>query len=196
MSIGILIYSVFMREFETRTLVTIALVVTLISSFANVALTLQWYEQLGMSAFTFIFFTSSTLFPLILGLFVIPPFVLVAKISPTHVEATIFSFSASLINGCIFFLSRMMGVFWNNVLFKVEAEDLDNLYKLYLFEMCMMLICLCYIPLLPTWAEVEEVQKHLADLNLDAKTPRTIKQQNSIEPYEGEPLERDSALEN
>jgi len=121
MSFGVLIYSIWMKEYETRTLVRIALIVMAVSSFFNIALTLKWYEVLGISSFTFIFFTSSTLFPLILGLFIIPPFVLIAKITPSHVEATIFAFSASIINGSALFLSRMMGVVWNKLFFHVTA---------------------------------------------------------------------------
>lgn len=157
-SIGVIIYSVWLKQTETRTLLTIALLVMAVSALFDIALTLQWYEELGISAFTFIFFTSSTMFPLVLGLFIIPPFVLIAKISPTHVEATVFAFSASAINGCMFFLSRMMGVLWNKLFFHVKEDNLTNLYKLYIVELVCVLFCLLFVRLIPTWDEVHEVQ--------------------------------------
>ena len=157
MSIGILVYSIWLKEFETRTLIRICLIVMAISSFFNIALTLQWYEALGISPFTFIFFTSSTMFPLILGLLIIPPYVLIAKITPSHVEATIFAFSASIINSCLLFLSRLMGVIWNKLFFHVSADNLSDMYKLYVLEMVCTLLCLCYVGLIPTWEEVAEV---------------------------------------
>ena len=184
-TIGVLIYSIFLKKTETRTLVYIAVTVMGIGNFFDVALTLKWYEGLGVSAFTFLFFTSSTMFPLILGLFIIPPFVLIAKISPTHVEATIFSFSASIISLCMTFTGKMMGLLYNTLFFHVDADNLEDLYKMYILEMCLTFVCLFFVRLIPTWAEVEEVQAHLADLNLDAKTPLTVHRQGSIEPYEG-----------
>ena len=157
LAFGVFIYSAWLKDYETRTLIRLVLIIMAISSFFNVALTLQWNEALGISNFTFLFFTSSTLFPLILGLFIIPPFVLIAKISPMHVEATIFAFSGSLIAGSLSFLSRLIGVFWNSVLFKVSADNLSELYKLYVMEIGASLLCLCYVRLIPTWEEVREV---------------------------------------
>ena len=178
-----MIYSIFLRRAETRTLVFTAVLVMALGNFFDIALTLKWYERLGIDVFTFLFFTSSTLFPLILGLIIIPPFVLIAKISPTHVEATIFSFSASIISLCMTFTGKMMGLLWNTLFFHVDADNLDELYKMYILEVALTLVCLCYVPLIPTWAEVEEVQAHIADLNLDAKTPLQVRRQGSIEPY-------------
>ena len=63
------------------------------------------------------------------------------------------------INLCIFMIPRMMGNFWNKLLFDVTRESLDDLWKLYIFEGFTILICMCYLPLIPTWAEVEEVQQ-------------------------------------
>ena len=185
-----MIYSICLRWKETRTLLFIAVFVMAIGNFFDIALTLKWYETLGIDVFTFLFFTSSTLFPLILGLIIIPPFVLIAKISPTHVEATIFSFSASVISLCMTFLGKMMGLLWNKLIFHVDSENMEELYKMYILEMCLTFVCLFYTPLIPTWDEVAEVQAHIADLNLDAKTPLKINKQGSIEPMvfeEGKP---------
>lgn len=181
-----MIYSIFLKKVETRTLILVAVFVMGIGNLFDIALTLKWYEKLGISVFTFLFFTSSTLFPLILGLIIIPPFVLIAKISPTHVEATIFAFSASIISLCMTFFGKMMGVVYNSLFFHVTADNLEDLYKMYILEMCCTFLCLCYVPLIPTWAEVEEVQAHVADLNLDAKTPLKISKQGSIESYHGD----------
>ena len=115
--------------------------------------------------------TSSTLLPLTNCLFVLAPSVLIAKISPTHVEATIFSFSISIMNGCIFFMTRMMGVLINSLFFQITEEDLTGLYKLYIWEVCGALISLMYVRMIPTSEDVAEIQKQLASLNIEAKTP-------------------------
>ena len=174
-----MIYSICLKKKETRTLVTISLLIQAVGALFDTALTLKWYEKLGIKPFTFLFFTSSTLFPLIIGLFLIPPFVLIAKISPTHVEATVFAFSASIINGCMFMVARMTGIVWNKLVFHVSQDNLDSLYQCYILEFVGLLLILPFVRLIPTWAEVEEVQANLADLNLDAKTPLTLKRQQS-----------------
>ena len=185
MTLGTVIYGTWLKEWETRTLLRLAIFGMITACLFDIAFTLKVYETLGIKPFVFIFFTSSTLFPLILAFFVIPPFVLVAKISPTHVEATIFAFSASLIVGCLMFISKMVGLLWNKLTFQVTADNLEDLYKLYIIEIVGLLICLFYLRLIPTWQEVEEVQEHLQDLHLAAKTPLTIKKQGSIESYDG-----------
>ena len=169
-----MIYSIFLRKKETRTLILISICILAVGCVFDIALTLKWYEKLGIKPFTFLFFTSSTLFPLIMGLFIIPPFVLIAKISPTHVEATIFAFSASVINGSLMFVPKMMGVLYNKLFFHVTADNLENLYKCYIFELVGILVFIPFVKLIPTWEEVEEVQAHLADLNLEAKTPLKV----------------------
>ena len=152
-----MIYSIFLRRMETRTLVRISIFVMAVGALFDIALTMKFYEQLGIKPFTFLFFTSSTLFPLIIGLFIIPPFVLIAKISPSHVEATIFAFSASVINGCLFFVPRMMGVMWNKLFFHVGSENLENLYQCYILELVGIVLVLPFVRLIPSWEEVEEV---------------------------------------
>ena len=100
-----------------------------------------------------------------MGLLMIPPAVLVAKITPSHVEATIFSFSQSFFSFSIFFLPRIMGVFWNKVVFHITSDNLEELYKAYVFQACCAFLTLFYVPILPTWAEVREMQKNLHEMN-------------------------------
>ena len=154
---GVLIYSIWLKKVETRTLLLVCLIIEFISNLFNIALTREWYEKIGVTPFTFIFFTSSTIFPLVFALYLIPPYVLIAKLSPTHVEATIFSFSASVINCCIHFLPSMMSLLWNKLFFHVSKDNLEDLYKLYILECVTIAICMLYLPLIPTWAEVAEI---------------------------------------
>ena len=164
----------------------ISLVAKALIYLTTIGLTLKVYEKMGVSVFVFLFFTSSTLFPLILGLLVITPFVLVTKMSPSHVEATVYSISASVINSFAYFLPSMIGVFWNKVWFNVSNDNLDDLYKAYIFAMCASIFSLLYIRIIPTWDEVREVQESLKEINVQAQTALKIKRTESIEPYEGD----------
>ena len=73
----------------------------------------------------------------------------------------------------------MTGILWNKLVFHVSQDNLDSLYQCYILEFVGLLLILPFVRLIPTWAEVEEVQANLADLNLDAKTPIKMKRQQS-----------------
>lgn len=126
------------------------------NGFSSLALALRWNVALGISDMTFVLFTGTTFFPMIMAYTIIPPFVLIAKITPAHVEATIFSFAASVINAGIHFSGKYMGLAWNKAFFDVTVENMDDFWKLCLMETCCALLCLVYIPLLPSWEEVKD----------------------------------------
>ena len=155
-TVGVILYQTFMRRYETRTMAIIVIVLMALNGFSSLALTLRWNVAIGISDMVFCVFTGVTFFPLIMGLYIIPPFVLIAKITPAHVEATIFSFAASLINAGIHFSGKYMGLAWNKWFFGVSTDSLDNLWKLCLLETCCACLCLVYVPLLPSWEEVRE----------------------------------------
>ena len=157
-----------MKGFETRTLVAIVLIMISFVNLTTVGLLLKLYETLGVSIFVFLLFTSSTLLPLVVGFLIIPPYVLVAKITPSHVEATVFAFTSSILGIACFAIAKMMGVFWNSYVFHVTEDSLEDLYKAYIFAACCALFSLVYIPILPTWAEVKEKQEQLIEINLQA----------------------------
>ena len=94
-------------------------------------------------------------------------FVLVAKITPAHVEATIFSFSSGIINMSIGF-GILVGNLWNWAFFHIDSNNLENLYKMIILQMALGFVCLLYIPLIPTWKSIDKVQKNLRRLNTDS----------------------------
>ena len=158
-----------MSEWETQTITIMCIFLMVISSFANMALCLRWNIAIGISDMTFVVFTGTTFLPMLMAFYIVPPFVLIAKITPAHVEATIFSFAASVINAGIHFLGKYTGLAWNKAFFGITTENLEeNFWKLCLLEMCFALVCLVYIPLLPTWEEVRKQQAHLKELNEDS----------------------------
>ena len=119
-------------------MVRIVLTLLVVNGFAHLALTRRWHEAIGISSVAFIAFTSTTIFPLIMILFIMPPFILIAKITPAHVEATVFSFSASLINLGIHFGRKYMCLAWNSLFFHVTTENMETeLWKLNVLEICL-----------------------------------------------------------
>ena len=165
LTLAIVIYKAFLSEWESRTLVILQIVLELIGNFADLGIVLRWNVALGIGDLTWLIFGSVAIQFFTMGFGFLIPFVLVSKITPAHVEATIFAFAASIINST-FGLGRIMGTVWNN-LFHVDAENMDNLYKLLILQICLGAVCLCYVPLIPSWSAVENVQNKLQKLNSD-----------------------------
>lgn len=165
MLIGSIVYSKCLKRFESRNLIGFASFVHILGSFSSLAFVLRWNLRMGISDIVFAFCTSSTLMPLQYALFILPPYILVAKLTPSHVEATVFSFSAGLINGCIFMLSRFVGNFYNILFFGVTADNLEDLWQLYILEILFVAISYGYLGLIPTWKQVSIAQAHIKELN-------------------------------
>ena len=182
----VILYQRYMREWETRSVVYLNYIFVITHSFASLALTLQWNEVIGISNIVFVALTGSTIFPIIIALHMLPPFVLIAKITPAHVEATIFSFAASVLNIGIHFGAKYMGLFWNKLFFNINTDNLDEFWKLCLVELCLAFVCLLYVPILPTWEEVRIQQEHLKELNEAAD--------NEIDSESDEPSKKGALL--
>ena len=75
-------------------------------------------------------FSSTAMNTLIYAFLILPPGVLFAKLTPAHVEATMYAFTSS-VTAAIYPLSKFLGTFINTVTFNVTADDLSSLYKLY-----------------------------------------------------------------
>jgi len=124
MMIMVIVYQRFMTKWETQTLVRFCLTIFAVNALASLILTKRWNIAMGISDTVFVALTGSTFFPICVVMYILPPFVLIAKITPAHVEATIFAFSASLINMGIHFGWKYMGLAWNNLLFDIDNDNL------------------------------------------------------------------------
>ena len=133
-------------------MVRIVLALLTLNGFSHLVVGRRWHEDIGISSIVFIAFTSTTIFPLVMALFILPPFVLIAKITPAHVEATVFSFAASLINLGIHFGRKYMCLAWNTLFFHVTTENMETeLWKLNVLEISLAVLAFIYVPLIPTW---------------------------------------------
>lgn len=164
MTIAVVLYQRFMTKWETRTMVKLTIALMFLNGLSSLILTTRFNVTMGISDMVFVAMTGTTFFPMVMAFYIIPPFVLVAKITPAHVEATIFSFAASVINAGIHFGGKYMGLAWNSLFFDVDTDNLDDLWKLCLLETVCCLFCLLYVPLIPTWDEVRDQQAHLKEL--------------------------------
>ena len=156
----------FLSHLESRTLIGITSGLYIMSGFADLGFVRGWNASLGIEDTTWLMFGSTAIESLRFGIGMLAPFVLISKITPAHVEATVFSFAASVIS-MTFLIGKMTAITWNYFFFHVDAENMENLYKLNILQICLGFFSLLYLPLIPTWEAIAKVQEKLKQLNSD-----------------------------
>lgn len=130
--LGIGIYERYFKLTEPRIMIGAAFALTIFSSFFDMCFILRWNrDYLGIPDIVWVLCSSTAMGTLIFAFLIMPPGVLFAKLTPAHVEATVYAFTSS-ITAAIYPLSKFLGVFINKAFFKVTTQDLHNLYQLYL----------------------------------------------------------------
>jgi len=119
------------------------------SSFFNIIFVMRWNLKMGISDIVFVIFTSTVTDSLNYALFVVPPLVALAKMTPKHVEATMFAFCSLVTIGGKEFGGRTMGVIINKFV-NVTSSNLEDFYKLLIVQMFMCTIPLFLLNLVPT----------------------------------------------
>jgi len=132
-------------------LLVIAITIAFFGAFTNLIFVLRWNIALGIDDMIFVIFTSLVTSSLNYAFQIIPPLVALAKMTPKHVEATMFAFSNTVIIGGKEFGGRTMGVIINEF-FNVESDNLEELYKLIIVQMILCLTPLLFLYLIPTAA--------------------------------------------
>ena len=112
---------------------------------------LRWnITYLGINDVVFIIFTSLITDSLSQTFSFLPSLVLFAKVTPPHVEATVFSLLTGINNFANFFVSPMMGLLINNLFVGVSNSSLNNMYILIIIQLSLVLTPLFIINLIPT----------------------------------------------
>jgi MFS family permease len=89
--------------------------------------------------------------------------VLFAKITPKHIEATVFSFFTGIFNLSAMVISPNIGVLINKLFIGVTTANLENYYKLQMIQLVLSVIPLFLLFLIPLKSEIKELQKKEAD---------------------------------
>ena len=111
---------------------------------------LRWNLAIGIPDLVWVMFSSTALNTFIYAFLVLPPGVLFAKLTPAHVEATMYAFTSS-ITAAIYPLSKFLGIAINKLTFNVKSNDLANLYKLYIIQIALGFMPFMYLWLIPGW---------------------------------------------
>lgn len=88
----------------------------MVASFFDMCFVLQWNKVIGIPDLIWVLFGSTALNTLMYAFMILPPGVLFAKLTPAHVEATIYAFTSS-VTTAVYPISKIMGTFINTVTF-------------------------------------------------------------------------------
>ena len=152
------IYATFLKDKEPRTLILLSILFFFTSALCQQIFVAGYYKHLQLDQYFFLIL--GVMFPLGFGIAIthLVPLAVLGKITPSHVEATIFAFATSVIKG-----SRSIGGFCfasllNYLFIGMTATDLKKLYIALFMMMGFRLLVLTYIWMIPTLAEVKKVQ--------------------------------------
>ena len=121
-SLGAIIYSMFLGRLETRTLFGIGCIISGLSA----ALNLMFVKDitLGLSPFAFMAISNSVGEAFYNAFIFMTGNILFAKLIPPNIETSIYAFQSGLQNLCNLFLANWNTVAWNKW-FKVDENNLD-----------------------------------------------------------------------
>merc|ERR1711990_796528 len=94
--IGIAIYQRWFVHVEMRTMIGASIILTIIASFTDLCFVCRWNLAIGIPDLVWVLFSSTAMNTLIFAFMFLPPGVLFAKLTPAHVEATIYAFTSSI----------------------------------------------------------------------------------------------------
>jgi len=114
--------------------------------------------MLGMSPFIFLIFSDAVTEVLYVCFVTLPSQVIFAKMIPSTIEASMFAISTGLTNFANLYACKQLGNIIN-IFVGVGKENMEDLWKLYIYQAGMCMIPLLFLWLLPTRKQVENVQK-------------------------------------
>lgn len=149
-----MIYSKYLRPMEPRFLVSVMIFCFLFSAIFQLMFVTGTYEIFGINRDAWIALFMMPTHGFAMGLGALVPLSVLGKITPSHVEATVFAFATSVIKG-----TRGLGGYFNAVLLNkmfigMTATNLKDLYKAILLTILMRVLVFTILRMVPTNAQV------------------------------------------
>lgn len=93
-------------------MIAFAVLLTIIASAFDLIFVLQWNLVMGIPNMVWVMLSSTAINTFISAFLILPPGVLFAKLTPAHVEATIYAFTSS-ITALVYPISKILGTLIN-----------------------------------------------------------------------------------
>ena len=153
---GILMYNRYFKHWEVRNLLKYSFFIGFAGQLMNLVFILRLNQRwFGISDVVFTMVTTSVTDTLVLAFTQLPTLVLFAKITPAHIEATVFALLTGVFNFVNTVLSPNIGVLINKYCVGVTSDHLEKYYVLALISMSLSLTPLAVIRWIPSKAEVD-----------------------------------------
>ena len=143
---GIIIFNKYLKQKEVRNMLKYAILISFIGQVFSLlfALRLTYINDVA-----FVIVTSSVTDTLGLAFSQMPTMVLFAKITPHHIEATVFAVLTGMFNLCNAVISPNVGILINKSFIGVTSNNLENYYILVVITLCLSLTPLIFLNLIP-----------------------------------------------
>ena len=147
------VYRFYMQGVDSKVIYRWLVLINMIASVGDLLFVLKVHRAIGISDMVASYFTASALTPLIYLCFFVPGCVIIAKLIPTHVEASVYAIAVSIANTAFYLLSSWMCLFWN-LFFGITSKDMSNLYKLCIVQVFLSACTIFYVRFVPDWSTV------------------------------------------
>jgi len=112
--LGALIYKAFCRNVDTRTMVLISFICSIVSAFLNFCFAKRWNLAWGIPDMVFLLFTDVVFAIISVLLYTLPIMALFAQITPKKIEGTTYAFLTGTMNFGSTVISPGIGTFINS----------------------------------------------------------------------------------
>ena len=151
---GLIVFNLFLKNISLRKTMYIALVITMISAIGHVIFLKK--ITLGLPPLLYAILLESISDTFQLAFMAMPLMATVTKLIPHSIEATVFAFFTGVVVLNQSVLSKITGNLVN-LYFKVDKDSLENLWKLFVVQTVTVFFAMCFVWLLPTVSQVEQV---------------------------------------
>jgi hypothetical protein len=155
MVFGAIVYKKYCFEIETRKMVMIAMIISIIGQVLLFIFAKRWNLDLGISDVVFLFFTDVIFNVLGTVFFSLPVFSFLATITPAQVEATVYAFLTGATDLCFGVISPLWGSVLNRLFVRVTKEDLSSYHQLVFIGLIGNFLVFAGLKFIPTKPQIE-----------------------------------------
>ena len=159
--IGSILYNKYFTKLEFRYVLGIANYISIVGGLLGVAFIMDLNSYIGMSDVVFYGIQSVFAEALIMAFVDLPSMVLFAKVTPKHIEGTVFAILTGTINFSGGVLSPTIGSLINDLFIKVTTKNITvkNMSILGWIETFCAIFPIFFMHLIPMRKQIEKLQK-------------------------------------
>lgn len=150
--LGSIMYAKYFFKWEFRSILAISNFIVFMGGFLGAIFVLNLHQMIGLNDIAFFGIQAFFEDALVMAFVDLPAMVLFAKVTPKHIEGTVFAFLTGTINFSNGVISPTVGSLLNQLFVGVTRENMtaDNFIKLVSIETVMSIVPLIFMKLIPS----------------------------------------------